>query len=225
MQYDATLHICCIFRNRKALEADNEDLRKEEEQRKKDESLEEQKIQAEKLAEQYQDMTLLQERALLRSTSPFELTSDELGMVKLRQGFLASQPPISQIVKRLMTMWFPGVEDNACIKFFGRKDGPWDIFYIFDFFRQAGNPENAESKGRKNIFQLLTKVLFDEDAYEQHSRLQNTLDQIFDSRNWWAHVRVGSANCSHALRAIIDFINMVAARWGRHQHHHRPEVP
>jgi hypothetical protein len=104
--------------------------------------------------------------------------------------------------------WFPGTEDNACIKFFLSKNGPWDIYYVFEFLRREGSPAKAERKGKKNIFQLLAQVLFREDADVKRGRLQIVLDKIFDSRNWWAHVRVGSANCSQALHAIVDFINM-----------------
>jgi hypothetical protein len=191
--------ICCVFLSGKAAAADDAAAQQDAGSISREQ------------AEQYQLAQSMKKRALLLSTSPFELTSDELGMVRLRQGFLASQPLISQIVRRLMMLpgWFPGKEDDACIKFFGFKEGPWDIFYVFEFLRQAGNPKNAELNGRKNIFQLLTKVLFHKDADEKHSRLQIVLDQIFDFRNWWAHVGVGSANCSQALRAIVDFINMV----------------
>jgi hypothetical protein len=195
--------ICCIFLLSSAAKCDDDEAKKNEGNLRAKATLQEKAIEF----KQFQD---IKEQALSLCASPFKLTSDELGMVRLRQGFLASQPLISHIVRHLMMpVWFPGKMEDTCIKYLRSKEGPWDIFYVFEFLRQAGNPKNAESKGRKNIFQLLASFLFGRDANDKQSRLQIVLDQIFHSRNWWAHVGVGSANCSQALLAIIEFINMV----------------
>ncbi len=64
------------------------------------------------------------------------LTQDELGAVLLRAGFLASQRLMSECVHILMKRWHPDTYDDECARAFRSKDPPWDMFYIFDYFRK-----------------------------------------------------------------------------------------
>jgi hypothetical protein len=86
-------------------------------------------------AEQYEQFLDVKKQALLLSTVDLQINSDELGMVRLRQGFLASQPFISSVLKLLMRRdeWYGSSCGDACIRFFRSSSGPWDIFSMFNF--------------------------------------------------------------------------------------------
>jgi hypothetical protein len=137
------------------------------------------------------------------SSETFSLNSEEFCMLYLRRGFILSQPVISRIVKNIMLKLFPETVDETCIKFFGSKDGPWDIFSVFNSIL---NLQFHEKK-----FDNLVNACIPDDATPQHrdyarQRLIRVLDDIFHVRNMWAHVGASDADCKKALQAIIDFI-------------------
>jgi hypothetical protein len=130
----------------------------------------------------------------------FSLNSEEFCMLHLRRGFLLSQPVISNIVEEIMSKLFPETKADTCIKFFGSKRGPWDIFSMFN---------SISSFSPKKIVELV--VACTPDASPQHrdyarERLKRILDDTFLVRNMWAHVGASDADCRKALQAIIDFI-------------------
>jgi hypothetical protein len=155
----------------------------------------------------------LKREALHRSNLPIQLTSDEFGMVRLRQGFLISQPFISDVVKWLMSLkeWYGSCCDDACIRFFRSSSGPWDIFTLFNFLLRRKAPNKDDSK---DIFGATADALgpfpcneAEKDAFR--ARLEGIFLDIFCARNWWAHLGATSSDCLRALQAIKDFVKIV----------------
>jgi hypothetical protein len=138
------------------------------------------------------------------AAQPLRVSYHQLGMMRLRQGFLIAQPLISDVIKRLFVEWNPDPDNNkckdACARVFGTSEGPWDIFTIV--------------KGllfKPGIFQKLAERLgmngTEKDS--ENCKLGSTLMQIYAVRNWWAHIQVTVANCRQALLAITDFITIL----------------
>jgi len=155
----------------------------------------------------FDQMRAKKEKALEQSQQTLCVTADELGMVQLRQGFLVAQPTISRIIKQLMRQpgWYPDTCDETCIRIFGSRDGPWDMFRMFNFLLTKPNKE-----GSKDIFGLTVAALCQDGSDEgskdtMRGNLQTLIDNIFFVRNWWAHVGALSADCVNALQAIKAF--------------------
>jgi hypothetical protein len=151
--------------------------------------------------EAVQRMRQLKEDACSISSEKFDLTSEELCMLYLRQGFLLSQPVISKIVKSIMLKLFPDTMAESCVKFFRSKDGPWDIFSVFSSILNFPHTKFVD----------LVDSCIPVDSSPQHrdyarERLKRILDCVFLVRNMWAHIGASDADCRKALQAIIDFI-------------------
>jgi hypothetical protein len=146
-----------------------------------------------------------QKMAVKRSSGQgVRVSYDDLGMLRLRDGFLLSQPFISDVIQRLFLEWYPDPDiekrRDACASVFGSTEGPWDIFTIVKGLRF-----------RPEMFQkLAAKCGFDKPEKDYEKRqLGSVLEQIYTVRNWWAHVQVTVANCRQALLAIKDFIALL----------------
>ena len=164
-------------------------------------------------AEQFDQFMDIKKQALLLSTVDFQINSDELGMVRLRQGFLASQPFISSVLKWLMRReeWYGSACDDACIRFFRSSSGPWDIFSMFNFLMRSKTPNNPDTK---DIFGMTADAIgpsgnvAERDQFRE--RLQLLFNNIFCVRNWWAHLGAGSLDCNRALKSAKDFVQILA---------------
>jgi hypothetical protein len=158
----------------------------------------------------------LKEAAIACSRNPFQLTLDELGMVKLRQGFLTSQPLISSIVKQLMghENWYGNKCDDACIRFFKSKDPPWDIFSVFNFLLRSKTPNKHDSK---DIFGMTVLALCPPGSHDPHAvdKFRSTLMQVFLDifcvRNWCAHLGASCFDCKKALEAVKSFVEIATS--------------
>jgi hypothetical protein len=198
--------ICCIFRSGEAAAAD--DAAAQQDQK---------KMQADAIlrakAEQFEQFLDIKKQALLLSSRDFLINSDELGMVRLRQGFLASQPFISAVLERLMRRddWYGTSFSAACIRFFRSSSGPWDIFSMFNFLMRSRTPNKPDSK---DIFGMTAEAIgpkgdiAEKDKFRE--RLQMLFNNIFCVRNWWAHLGAGSLDCNRALIAVRDFVEILA---------------
>ena len=76
------------------------------------------------------------DRATALAAARVRVTLNQLGMVRLRQGFLAAQPLVSEVVQRLMEQWYPDSSAERCEKELRSKSGPWDVFSVFTFLRR-----------------------------------------------------------------------------------------
>jgi hypothetical protein len=99
---------------------------------------------------------LTKKRLIDDKDSAVQLTLDELGAVWLRNGFLVSQPLLSACVRTLIVQWYPLTHDDECTRAFGSKDGPWDVFYLFDYLRKRNVRSN---RGSSNSFEFLCRSL------------------------------------------------------------------
>jgi hypothetical protein len=140
-------------------------------------------------------------RAKTLASARVRITLNQLGMVQLRQGFMASQQLISDIVKLLIKHWHPGDFEERCEKEFHCKDGPWDVFAVFAFLL------------RRRTFSNLVKSFGFESSERDNDRqeLVRMLKDVYYVRNWWAHVSVSASNCRQALVSLQHFIDKAPA--------------
>jgi hypothetical protein len=108
--------------------------------------------------EDLQKMTDLKRRAFHGIDAVVHLTQEELGAVFVRTGFLASQPLISACVRLLIVKWHPDTYEDECVRAFGSKNGPWDMFYVFDYLRKR-NLHSSRNKRVSSPFMNLLKEL------------------------------------------------------------------
>lgn len=141
--------ICCIFRSGDAAEADDAAVEQQAEELKTDASSTE-AIQS--------DITKLKRRALGSIEAAVELTQEELGAVLLRAGFLAAQPLVSECVRMLMARWYPDTHEDDCVRAFGSKDGPWDMFYVFDYLRKREHNLRSSRNSSSAFSNLLQEL-------------------------------------------------------------------
>ncbi len=125
-------------------------------------------------------VTNLKQCAVQGVDAEVQLTQDELGAVLLRAGFLASQPLVSACVRVLIKKWYPDTYEDECARAFGSKEGPWDMFYIFDYLRKRNL---RSSRGSSNSFSKLLEelgyVAAADVAYgdSQQRQLENIMDR------------------------------------------------
>jgi hypothetical protein len=142
---------------------------------------------ADAMQREYDHMQALKQKALQQSRETLSASTDELGMVQLRRGFLVAQPLISRIIKSLMQRagWYPDTCDDTCTRIFGSRDGPWDVFSMFSFLLRTTNPNK---EGSRNIFGL-TAAAFCPDGSDEgakdamRAKLQSLIQDIFFVRN------------------------------------------
>ena len=198
--------IFCLFPSGKAAEADDQVAQQDEKDL---------KAAADCRAKQevYEKFQLIKNQAMLLSRTAFNISSEEMGMVRLRRGFLACQPYISSVLKWLMRRgeWYGSACDDACIRFFRSSSGPWDIFSMFNFLMRSKTPNNPDTK---DIFGMTADAIgpsgnvAERDQFRE--RLQLLLHDIFCVRNWWAHLGAGSLDCNRALKSAKDFVQILA---------------
>lgn len=147
-------------------------------------------------------------KAIEEKDSVVTVDTNELGTVVMRTGFLLAQPVISSIVQQIMRIPNLGglsERDKNCLHLFGSKDGPWDIFYMFDFLHYLfakTQSHNTDIFGRPA--DDVNVRIFD----TRQERIKHVIQKIRDVRNWWAHVGVSCLDCLNALTALKDFIQM-----------------
>ena len=97
----------------------------------------------------------------------------------LRTGFLVSQPLVSACVRMLIMKWYPDTHEDECCRVLGSKEGPWDIFYVFDYLRKRNlHSSRSSSSSFSNLLQELGYV---GDADLVHKdRQQRLLEDIMD---------------------------------------------
>ena len=126
-------------------------------------------------------VTDLKQRAVQGADAEVQLTQDELGAVLLRAGFLASQPLVSACVRVLIKKWYPHTYEDECMRAFGSKEGPWDMFYIFDYLRKRKDnlrSSRGSSSSFSNLLQELGYVGYADLVYNDHQ--QRLLEDIMD---------------------------------------------
>ena len=198
--------IFCIFPSSDAAEADDKIAHQE---------AKDVKVAADYSAKQeaYERTQEIKKQAMLLSQTAFEMSSEEMGMVRLRRGFLACQPYISAVLKLLMSRsdWYGSASGDACIRFFRSRNGPWDVFSMFNFLLRCKTPNNPDTK---DIFGLTADAIgpsgdvAERDQFRE--RLQLLFGDIFCVRNWWAHLGAGSLDCNRALKSARDFVQILA---------------
>jgi hypothetical protein len=128
-------------------------------------------------------------RAKILASRRIHITVDQLGMVMLHKAFLVVQPLMSEILKMLMFQWYPGQDPCTILRI-------EDIFEVFLILR-------------RNLDNLNTSFSFhNPDQDQNRQQLQFILDQIFVTRNWWAHCSVSVENCRAAMLALRQFITL-----------------
>ena len=189
--------IFCIFPSSDAAEADDEVVKQDEDGAKAT-------AHAAARTRAISEIAVKKAEVKRMAAQPVRVSHDQLGMMRLRQGFLIAQPLVSDAVKRLFAEWYPDPENtkckDACARVFGSSEGPWDIFTIVNglLFKPGMFQKLAERFGVNSTEKDSEKL-----------KLEWTLVQIYAVRNWWAHVQVTVANCRQALLAITDFIAML----------------
>ena len=162
--------IFCLFPSSKAAEADDEVVKQDEK------ASAQQRFQ---LEDAQQKITELKQRTLQDVNAVVQLTLEELGAVLLRTGFLVSQPLVSACVRMLIMKWYPDTHEDECCRVLGSKEGPWDIFYVFDYLRKRNlHSSRSSSSSFSNLLQELGYV---GDADLVHKdRQQRLLEDIMD---------------------------------------------
>lgn len=118
------------------------------------------------------------------------LTQDELGAVLLRAGFLASQSLMSECVHILMKRWYPSTYNDECARAFRSKDPPWDMFYMFDYFRKRNmRSDRSSSSSFSKLLQELGYLGGGDAMY--NDRRQRELEQIME--------RFHGRTCLHSI--------------------------
>jgi hypothetical protein len=108
-----------------------------------------------------------------------QLTQDELGAVLLRDGFLASQPLVSACVRALIVKWYPDTHEDECVRAFRSRDGPWDMFYVFDYLRKRSlRSDRSSSSSFSKLLEELGYVGAADVAYGD--RQQRLLEELMD---------------------------------------------
>jgi hypothetical protein len=123
----------------------------------------------------------LKQRAVGGVNVEVQLTLDELGAVLVRAGFLASQPLVSACVRVLIKKWYPDTYEDECMRAFGSKEGPWDMFYIFDYLRKRKDNLRSSRGSSSSFSNLLQELGYVGDAdlvYNDHQ--QRLLEDIMD---------------------------------------------
>jgi hypothetical protein len=125
------------------------------------------------------EITELKQRTLQDMNADVQLTLEELGAVLLRTGFLVSQPLVSACVRMLIIKWYPDTHEDECSRMFGSKEGPWDIFYVFDYLRKRDH--RSSRKSSSSFSNLLHELGYVGDADLMHKdRQQRLLEDIMD---------------------------------------------
>jgi hypothetical protein len=133
-------------------------------------------------------VTELKQRALQDMDAAVQLSQDELGAVLLRDGFLASQPLVSACVRALIVKWYPDTHEDECVRAFRSRDGPWDMFYVFDYLRKRCDNQRSDRSSSSSFSKLLQELGYvgaTDVAYGD--RQQRLLEELMD-------------RCSHRLR-------------------------
>jgi hypothetical protein len=137
-------------------------------------------------------VTEMKQRALQGMDAAVQLTQDELGAVLLRDGFLASQPLVSDCVRALIAKWYPGTYEDECVRAFRSRDGPWDMFYVFDYLRKRNlRSDRSSSSSFSKLLEELGYVGAADVAYGD--RQQRLLEELMDRcsrrlrRSVWRH--------------------------------------
>jgi hypothetical protein len=124
-------------------------------------------------------VTDLKQRAVQGADAEVQLTHAELGAVLLRAGFLTSQPLVSACVHALIKKWYPDTYEDECARAFGSKEGPWDMFNIFDYIRKCNlRSSRGSSNSFSNLLQELGYVGDADLVYNDHQ--QRLLEDIMD---------------------------------------------
>jgi hypothetical protein len=162
--------IFCLFPSGEAAEADAKVVKQDEQ------NSAEQILQ---LEDAQKNITALKQRVLENVNADVQLTLEELGAVLLRTGFLVSQPLVSACVRMLIMKWYPDTHEDECCRVFGSKEGPWDIFYVFDYLRKRNIHTSRSSSSP--FSKLLHELGYVGDADVIHKdRQQRLLEEIMD---------------------------------------------
>jgi hypothetical protein len=163
----------------------------------------------------------LKQRAVQDMDAAVQLTQDELGAVLLRDGFLASQPLVSACVRALIVKWYPHTHEDECVRAFRSRDGPWDMFYVFDYLRKRSQPsDRSSSSSFSKLLEELGYVGAADVAYgdRQQRMLEELMDRCFRRlrRGVWRHSNLFLLIDANALQ---DFCRaqLVGARWRGHR--------
>jgi hypothetical protein len=109
--------------------------------------------------------------------------------VLLRDGFLASQPLVSACVRALIVKWYPDTHEDECVRAFRSRDGPWDMFYVFDYLRKRSlRSDRSSSSSFSKLLEELGYVGAADVAYGD--RQQRLLEELMD-------------RCSRRLRRVV----------------------
>jgi hypothetical protein len=127
----------------------------------------------------------LKQRAVQGMSAAVQLTQDELGAVLLRDGFLASQL-VSACVRVLIVKWYPHTHEDECVRAFRSRDGPWDMFYVFDYLRKRSDRSSSSSFSK--LLEELGYVGAADVAYGDRQQLK-LMDRCFCRlrRGVWRH--------------------------------------
>ena len=163
----------------------------------------------------------LKQRAVQGMNAAVQLTQDELGAVLLRDGFLASQPLVSACVRALIVKWYPHTHEDECVRAFRSRDGPWDMFYVFDYLRKRSQPsDRSSSSSFSKLLEELGYVGAADVAYgdRQQRLLEELMDRCFRRlrRGVWRHSNLFLLINANALQ---DFrrAQLVGACWRGHR--------
>ena len=163
----------------------------------------------------------LKQRAVQGMNAAVQLTQDELGAVLLRDGFLASQPLVSACVRALIVKWYPHTHEDECVRAFRSRDGPWDMFYVFDYLRKRSQPsDRSSSSSFSKLLEELGYVGAADVAYgdRQQRLLEELMDRCFRRlrRGVWRHSNLFLLIDANALQ---DFrrAQLVGACWCGHR--------
>ena len=163
----------------------------------------------------------LKQRAVQGMNAAVQLTQDELGAVLLRDGFLASQPLVSACVRALIVKWYPHTHEDECVRAFRSRDGPWDMFYVFDYLRKRSLPsDRSSSSSFSKLLEELGYVGAADVAYgdRQQRLLEELMDRCFRRlrRGVWRHSNLFLLIDANALQ---DFrrAQLVGACWRGHR--------
>ena len=163
----------------------------------------------------------LKQRAVQGMNAAVQLTQDELGAVLLRDGFLASQPLVSACVRALIVKWYPHTHEDECVRAFRSRDGPWDMFYVFDYLRKRSQPsDRSSSSSFSKLLEELGYVGAADVAYgdRQQRLLEELMDRCFRRlrRGVWRHSNLFLLIDANALQ---DFrrAQLVGACWRGHR--------
>ena len=163
----------------------------------------------------------LKQRAVQGMNAAVQLTQDELGAVLLRDGFLASQPLVSACVRALIVKWYPHTHEDECVRAFRSRDGPWDMFYVFDYLRKRSQrSDRSSSSSFSKLLEELGYVGAADVAYgdRQQRMLEELMDRCFRRlrRGVWRHSNLFLLIDANALQ---DFrrAQLVGACWRGHR--------